>query len=288
MVVDARARGLDFFASTEHNTRSANQIWGRHASDDLLIIGGEEVTTRHGHWLALGLPPERWIDWRYAPDQGVFADYAAAVRAAGGIVVAAHPSSPGPGSTWQFGYDHVDGVEVWNGPWSLDDVDSVRIWDGLLRQGRRLAAVGNSDAHSPSDIVGLPQTVVYAPDLSRSSILAAVRVGRSYLAESAEVTLDLTATAGGRAAGPGQSLQVGNDAVEVTANVSGVPGSSITLHTTTGQVATGLIFGSGTGTVTWRTQGAGARFVRAEVHRLKPGSTTLTTMAALSNPVWLD
>ncbi len=288
MVVDVRASRLDFFASTEHNTRSANQIWGRHASDDLLIVGGEEVTTRHGHWLALGLPPERWVDWRYGPNEGLFAGYAAAVRAAGGIVVAAHPTSPGPGSTWQFGYDHVDGIEVWNGPWSLDDAGAVRIWDGLLREGRRVAAVGNSDAHSPSDVVGLPQTVAYAPELSRSAILTAVRAGRSYLAESAQVTLDLTGTADGRVAGPGQSLQVGDDtAVEVKATVSGVPGSTITLHTKDGQVASGLIFDSGTGTVTWRTRGAGARFVRAEVQRLKPSSTTLTTMAALSNPVWL-
>jgi hypothetical protein len=284
---DARARGLDFFASTEHNTQSANQIWGRYASDDLLIIAGEEVTTRHGHWLALGLPPERWVDWRYGPGE-LFARYAAAVREAGGIVVAAHPATPSPGATWRFGYDHVDGIEVWNGPWTLDDFAAVQTWDGLLRDGRRLAAVGNSDAHTPQHVVGLPQTVVYATALSRPAILAAVRAGHSYLAESAQVSLDLTASAGGQQAGPGQSLRAGGSLVQVSATVRGTPGSTITLHTRSGLVATGLVFGSGTGTLTWRTRGARAGFVRAEVQRLQPGSTTLTTMAALSNPVWLD
>ncbi|RZU53979.1 hypothetical protein EV385_5915 [Krasilnikovia cinnamomea] len=286
LAADARARGLDFFASTEHNTRAANQIWGQHATDDLLIIGGEEVTTRHGHWLALGLSAE-WVDWRYAPGQGLFERYADAVRALGGIAVAAHPLTPGPGALWEFGYDHVDGIEVWNGPWTLDDAAAVRMWDGLLRQGRRVAAVGNSDAHGPGDVVGLPHTVVYAPELSRAAILAAVRAGRSYLAESAGVTLDLTAAAGGRVAGPGQTLETGAGSVEVTAVVSGVPGTTVTLHTRHGQVAAGYIAGTGAGVLTWRTRGARAGFLRAEVHRPQPGSTTLTTMVALSNPVWL-
>ncbi|BFU45200.1 CehA/McbA family metallohydrolase [Krasilnikovia sp. MM14-A1004] len=287
LVADARARGLDFVASTEHNTRAANQIWGRYATDDLLIIGGEEVTTRHGHWLALGLPPERWVDWRYAPRQDLFARYADAVRAAGGIAVAAHPLTPGPGAFWEFGYDHVDGLEVWSGPWTLDDATAVRVWDGMLRQGRRLAAVGNSDAHGPGDVVGLPHTVVHAPELSRSAILAAVRAGRSYLAESADVTLDLTAVAGGRMAGPGQDLDVGADDVEVTAVVRGAPGTTVTLHARHGQVAVGFVGDSGTGAATWRAN-ARAGFVRAEVRRPQPGSTTLTTMVALSNPVWLQ
>src|SRR5581483_10129401 len=52
---EARERGLDFIASTEHNTISANQLWGRYVPDGMLVIPGAEVTTRHGHWLAIGL-----------------------------------------------------------------------------------------------------------------------------------------------------------------------------------------------------------------------------------------
>ncbi|MFI5494212.1 CehA/McbA family metallohydrolase [Actinoplanes sp. NPDC051859] len=286
-VAAARARGLDFFVSTEHNTRSANQIWGAHAGEDLLIIGGEEVTTRHGHWLALGLAADHWVDWRYAPGDGEFVRHAAAVHAAGGLVVPAHPSSPARGSTWEFGVEHVDALEVWNGPWTIDDVNSVRLWDGLLRAGRRLAAVGNSDAHGP-DAVGQPQTVVFAAELSRTAILAGLRAGRSYVADSAQATLELTASTGGRVAGPGESLPVGADPVVVQAVVAGVPGSVVSFHTAEGQVAAGWVPASGNKTLVWRTHGASARFVRVEVQWPRPTATTLTTMALLSNPIWLD
>src|SRR6202041_2558789 len=50
----ARARGLDFIVSTEHNTNSANRAWPACHTSGLLAISGEEVTTRHGHWLAAG------------------------------------------------------------------------------------------------------------------------------------------------------------------------------------------------------------------------------------------
>ena len=53
MAAAAREAGLDFFVSTDHNTSSSHGFWGRHAGDDLLIVNGEEITTRNGHWLSL-------------------------------------------------------------------------------------------------------------------------------------------------------------------------------------------------------------------------------------------
>lgn len=48
---------MDFFFSSEHNTPSANLIWGNHVENvqDILVGRGEEVITRHDHWNALGL-----------------------------------------------------------------------------------------------------------------------------------------------------------------------------------------------------------------------------------------
>lgn len=58
----ARAAGRDFMVSTEHNTPSASLQWGEHAGADLLILNGEEVTTRSGHWPAWNLKAGRnWI-----------------------------------------------------------------------------------------------------------------------------------------------------------------------------------------------------------------------------------
>jgi hypothetical protein len=57
LVSAARSAGLDFIVSTEHNTSSASLHWGRHARPDLLIIDGEEVTTRNGLGSLLGCTP---------------------------------------------------------------------------------------------------------------------------------------------------------------------------------------------------------------------------------------
>jgi len=46
------------------DARNAAQ-WGEHAGADLLIVSGEEVTTRSGRWPAWNVPMGKWIDWRY-------------------------------------------------------------------------------------------------------------------------------------------------------------------------------------------------------------------------------
>ena len=57
MAAAATSAGLDFIVSTDHNTSSANRALAATTGDGLLVVAGEEVTTRHGHWLAVGLPP---------------------------------------------------------------------------------------------------------------------------------------------------------------------------------------------------------------------------------------
>ena len=286
MAEAATMAGLDFIVSTEHNTNSANRAWAASDSGQLEVVAGEEVTTRHGHWLAVGLPPDGWVDWRYAPRDGVFTGYAAQVRAGGGMVVAAHPSVPLPGCAWEFGYRDVDAMEIWNGLWNVDDELSLRIWHQLLRQGRRIAAVGGSDSHVRDQPVGRPQTVVYADELSTQSLVDGLRKGRCYLTESSAVTLALGASRdGGTAAmGPGETLAAPHGAdVTVTAEVSGAPDTSIAVVTDGGCVGRVKTDTSGTGTLTWTTSAGKARFTRVEVRR----RARFPSMVALSNPVWL-
>jgi predicted metal-dependent phosphoesterase TrpH len=61
LVVGARAARLDFLAITEHNSAETHGAWERH---DLLVVLGQEVTTRTGHWLALGIAAGQVVDWR--------------------------------------------------------------------------------------------------------------------------------------------------------------------------------------------------------------------------------
>jgi len=289
LVAAARAGGLDFIVSTEHNTSSANRAWGACRTDGLLVIAGEEVTTRHGHWLAVGLSPSGWVDWRYAPCDGVFASYATQVRSGGGLVVVAHPAVPLPGSAWEFGYRDVDALEVWNGAWNLDDELSLRIWHRLLRHGRRIAAVGGSDSHAPHQRVGLPQTVVHAAELSTPALVESLRRGRSYIAESSAVTLELTASCStgddALTAGPGETLVMPPDEpVTVSAAVSGAPGTSMTIITAAGCAARETVGDSGTGRLRWAATAADG-FARVEVRRAIRGR--FPRMVAFTNPVWL-
>ena len=283
----ARTSGLDFIVSTEHNTNSANRAWPACHTPGLLVIPGEEVTTRHGHWLAVGLPPCAWVDWRYGPSDGVFPRFVAEVRDGGGLVVAAHPSVPLPGAAWEFGFDDVDALEVWNGRWNLDDEFSLRTWQRLLRQGRRVTAVGGSDSHGEHQQVGLPQTVVHAQELSTPAIIDGLRGGRSYLARSSDVALELTAScpSGDGVAGPGQTLRVPCDGrVTVTAVISGAAGADVALITAEGRVRRATV-GSDRARVQWELDAGAARFARLEIREAQ--RRPLGSMVALTNPIWL-
>jgi hypothetical protein len=278
IVTRARENGLDFVVSTEHNTSSAAGIWGHHACGDLLIIDGEEVTTRNGHYTALGLPPGTWIDWRHRAADGVFPSVLERIHECGALAVAAHPFAPFPGGRWKFGYDGLDAIEVWNGPWTLDDEASLAVWDAMLVQRRVwIPAVGDSDSHKEDQVIGLPQNVVLADDLERDAILAAVRAGRVYVAESSSVSMTFEASGGGRTAGVGERLAAGpGEQVTVSVSVEGVPSGVIRLVTDEGEVYAGPV-----GTASWRTRPRAAAYVRAEV-RHSDG-----TMAALTNPIFL-
>ena len=283
LVSVARTSGLDFIVSTEHNTNSANRVWQACHTGGLLVIPGEEVTTRHGHWLAIGLPPRAWVDWRYGPSDGVFPRFAAQVRDGGGLVVAAHPSVPLPGAAWEFGFDDVDALEVWNGKWNLDDEMSLRTWQRLLRQGRWLVAVGGSDSHGGHQTVGLPQTVVHADELSAPAIIHGLRCGHSYLARSSDVALDLTASTDGGVAGPGQTLHA-DGRVTITAVLSGAPATSVALITAEGCVRRASV-ASDRARIQWDLDAASARFARLEIREAQ--RRPLGAMVALTNPIWL-
>ncbi|MEU7905101.1 CehA/McbA family metallohydrolase [Actinoplanes sp. NPDC049118] len=288
----ARAAGLDYLVSTEHNTSSAAGVWGEFAGPDLLIIDGEEITTRNGHYTALGLPAGTWIDWRYRAVDGALARFVREIHAVGGLAVAAHPLAPCVGCGWKFGFAGLDAVEVWNGPWTLDDEAVVACWDNLLvagaRTGEWIPAVASSDAHSEPQVIGLPHTVAFADRLDRRSILAAVRAGRAWIAESAAVDLQFGAAGGTRRAGIGERLAVGDDTpVTVTLAVTGAPGGIVRLITDQGLRSAVTLPAAGPGTVTWNTTPQNSRYVRAEVRRPQPTPSTADTMVALTNPIFL-
>lgn len=286
----ARGAGLDFIVSTEHNTPSASLQWGEHAGTDLLIVNGEEVTTRSGHWPAWNLPVGKWIDWRYrAQDPLQLRRFVDEVHRAGGVVVAAHPFAPCLGCSWEYGYERVDLVEVWNGPWTLDDEAAVMSWHAMLRAGTWVPAVGNSDAHNPDHVVGLPHNVVLAEGLTPPKLMDGFKAGRNWIAESAQVQVMFGATDGMRLAGMGETLTTRTGTpVTIKLTVSGAPGTSVRLLDQSGPQWIQPVDATGSATVRWITQTRYSRWVRAEVRRPVTAATTPDSMVALTNPVFLS
>ncbi|WP_310728685.1 CehA/McbA family metallohydrolase [Streptomyces sp. N2A] len=291
----ARAAGLDFLTTTEHNTTSAHRAWEGLWGDDLLILTGEEVTTRNGHVVAMGTDPGVFIDWRYRARDNAFGKYARAIRRAGGLVIPAHPHATCIGCNWKFGFGEADAVEVWNGPYGPDDEVTLAEWDNTLvaharGRGDWLPAVGHSDAHRDPDVVGLPQTVVLADDLSRRALQDGIRAGRVWIAESSKIDLSFSVTGErGEHAGIGERLALsGASGVTARLKVSGAPGCTVSFVTDQGRLHAAALPASGADTVTWRTTPDHAAYIRAEVRHPATTPGLPGPMAALTNPVFLD
>jgi len=287
LVVGARGAGLDFLAITEHNSAETHDVWGQH---DLLVVLGQEVVTRTGHWLALGIAAGQVVDWRYGLRDDVIDRHLDEVRRAGGLCIAAHPHAPYPSGTFMYPYQGFDVVEVWNGPWRSDVPWQADNEAALAEWGRGLAAdvhrgvwrpaMGNSDTHL-ADQIGVPHTVVLAEELSAAGVLAGIRAGRSWIAESAAVELSFTVSARNRIAGIGERLETGDEPAVANAVVRGVPSGTVGFHTERGQAHRASLPDSGSGAVEWSVSAANSAFVRVEVRH--PDGR----MAALGNPVIL-
>ncbi|MEU5646595.1 CehA/McbA family metallohydrolase [Streptomyces milbemycinicus] len=290
LAAGARAAGLDFLASTEHNSAETHGAWRRHTGDDLLVILGQEVVTRTGHWLALGVRPGQVVDWRYGLRDDEVGGHLGEVHRTGGLCVAAHPHVPYASGTFMYPYQGFDVVEVWNGPWrsdmpwQADNEAALAEWGRSLaaeiHQGRWRPAIGNSDAHLEGQI-STPHTVVLADELSVDAILGGIRAGHSWIAASQTVGLSFTVSAGDRSAGIGEQMEIGDEPAVVRVDVRGVPCGTLSLHTEKGKVRSESLPDTGSGMVEWRINAGESAFIRTEVRDVKGH------MAALSNPVIL-
>lgn len=296
LIAAAQARGLDFIAVTDHNTVSAWAEFDTAAAGDLLLIPGEEITTYRGHanvWAG-----GRWYDFR-AQTAEELAQILAAARAAGALVSINHPRLGGP--AWEWGTDlPFDGVEVWNGWWPWRNAQALAFWEDLLRQGRRVIAVGGSDRHqgSVSGVqsllsVGQPTTWVFAPERSLAGVLAGLRSGRVCIsAEPEGPHVDLSvAAADGRVARMGEALEVcPGEPLRFCAKIRG--GAGYRLRWVVGGETAGWEIVDGDDAELAFASAASARYVRVQledpVTDPADAADPLVRIVALSNPVWID
>lgn len=187
----ARGRGLDFVVITDHNVHTANDFFGEAQPEhpDLLFVPGVEFTTYAGHGNGIGATS--WVDHRQDVDAAI-----EAYHQQGALFAINHPVLDlGPlciGCAWEQDIDlsAVDAVEITNGglePFGAQFSDAaVEYWDGLCAMGFHVAAIGGSDDHKAGvDLnqfqspIGDGTTMVYADGLSATSVLDAVRAGRT-------------------------------------------------------------------------------------------------------------
>jgi hypothetical protein len=128
VIAAAKAAGLSFVVLTDHNNLDAKPQEGYH--DGLLVLVGTEVSTTAGHLLGLGIADPAF---RFPVDP---LDALDDVRHLGGVVFAAHPTSPVPTFRWT-------GWEL-PGPWGVELLNGDSQWReaGVPRLLRTLALYG--------------------------------------------------------------------------------------------------------------------------------------------------
>lgn len=279
-IANAVNRDLDFIFFTEHNTYSGNDVYGTWSdlAPHLLIGRGIEVTTRHGHWQALGLDRGQMIEWRYDPgdDPGLEAAMHQ-VRRGGGLVSINHPFQTCSRCNWGFDdYDHNDALEVWNGKWDPTDELSVQKWQELLVSGKQTTGIGGSDAHSFPDVTALPTTVVRTRGKNQAAIIDAVRRGQVYLVQDPGMSLDFAVEMGDKIAQIGDKVEgfFGNATARLSS--TGLDGLKACFISERGHLANKTV----TPGATVSQSISGSSFVRVEVRNSTDG------MIALTNPIY--
>ncbi|MFO0586451.1 MAG: PHP domain-containing protein [Polyangiaceae bacterium] len=178
LVIQARRRGLDALAITDHNILFPALIgrwYARHFGGPT-ILTGEEITTRDYHVHGVGL--EERIDASLPLDQ-VIDD----VHRQGGVMIAAHPVK----RFWPLlvpSRPRFDAAEVMH-PLAFGSRDGGWRWSEMrdyfeeARQGGQpLTAVASSDYHFFSPL-GVTRTLVFAPSDGEADVLDALRRGRT-------------------------------------------------------------------------------------------------------------
>jgi predicted metal-dependent phosphoesterase TrpH len=176
LIREARRRGLDVIALTNHNQMLAMRIAERMPRKvrDVLLLPGEELTAPGFHLAVVGIA--RAVDWT----QPVVA-VVDAVHKQGGVAIAAHPVG-GYGKAFDDAALAVlDGVEAAH---PLLHVTEKGYWDltGFYQRAAsrhpHLAAIGSSDFHHMAPL-GLCRTYLLARELSADAVIEAIRQGRT-------------------------------------------------------------------------------------------------------------
>jgi len=165
----ADRNGLDAVAITDHNeTAGAQRALELEDDHSVLVVPGVEISTTHGHLLALGVVAEPPVGEPLAWTVGW-------VRDRGGLAIVPHPFQRSRSGVSKDRLGDCDGIEAFNA-WTVTGIQNRRAAAFAARNG--LPELGASDAHTPR-MVGTAHTEL-APgtDPTVAGVLDAVASGR--------------------------------------------------------------------------------------------------------------
>jgi predicted metal-dependent phosphoesterase TrpH len=180
LVGEARQRGLDVVAITDHNT-----VWGARAARAFsrfvpgpIVLAGEEVTSPSQDLIALGIQTSISP---YLPLIEQIAD----VHRQGGVAIAAHPVAAFQGAYLDPGAaDAIDGTEICHPVIYEHQGAGQELIDFARRTGA--APIGSSDFHAHGS-VGICRTFLFVRDSTERDVLDAIRQHRTVVYANGQV-----------------------------------------------------------------------------------------------------
>jgi len=171
---EARRRGLDAIAITNHNQTLAARL-GRRLAPYLggaLVAVGEEITAPRYHLIAVGI--ERTVEWEEDPQRAI-----EEVHARGGAAIAAHPFRPMSAAYGPGALRALDGAEVCHPFAYSEGPGELRAFFRRFKAERpRASAIGSSDWHAFRSL-GVCRTFVFATAKTERALVEAIGAGRT-------------------------------------------------------------------------------------------------------------
>ena len=229
IVARALDRKLDFLVIADHNTMTAFKELENLDTHGLLVIPAIELTTFHGHALALGV--NEWIDWRTGYQDWTIEKAADLTRVLGGVFIMAHPNDIGnpfcTGCKWEyadFDLSKADGIEIWNGMWRQENEDNLHMWQKLQACGSHLVATAGCDFHDDTQwSEGAPFTYIYAEKLTVPALLQGIRHRQVWISNGPHLDISVSDAVNGDRAGIGETFITNIDSVNLNVIWTDVP-----------------------------------------------------------------
>jgi hypothetical protein len=266
---------LDFVFVTDHRTIHQREVCRRY---DRCWWGQEPAGDEHIGILG--------ADDTFVPTKDSIADYARAVSGAPFAFVA-HPCGWYPSTRYpperrdqldrigdDFAMEIVNGAHQVFDAWDTTDANAVALWDRHLSLGKRVRAVGGSDAHMPQG-VGCVWTAVFADQCRRRTVLRELAAGHCYVSDGPALDLSCGGARMGDAVERSEPLELQVEAFDV----EGL--HRVSLVSQGAQIHTWRCEGSPRVSETWAWRpDASARYVRLEV-------LSADCRRGFSNPLYL-